>query len=137
MKRIIAVLAVALSSAWAPVVTHADPIHRPGAEQQIFTLTCGGSEVTLIGASPQSASALVVDTNQVSIAFLATVTAEATIVRGRCLPYGDGITFWPVAEVVRSVAALGEETDPAVVTAQDQGDRRVPLLQQGAVTPHP
>ncbi len=49
--------------------------------------------------------------------FLGSVSAEATVVRGRCLPYGDGITFWPVAEVVRSVAALGEETDPEVVTA--------------------
>ncbi len=27
---------------------------------------------------------------------------------GRCLPYGEGITFWPVAEIVWSAAELGE-----------------------------
>jgi len=26
---------------------------------------------------------------------------EATVVRGPCLSYGEGITYWPVAEVVR------------------------------------
>jgi tetratricopeptide (TPR) repeat protein len=31
---------------------------------------------------------------------------EARVVRGRCLPYGDGITYWPVVEVVRQLAAL-------------------------------
>jgi predicted ATPase/class 3 adenylate cyclase len=25
--------------------------------------------------------------------------AEATVLRGRCLPYGDGITFWPLVEM--------------------------------------
>src|SRR6266508_2451209 len=28
------------------------------------------------------------------------IEVEATVVRGRCLPYGEGITFWPVAETV-------------------------------------
>jgi class 3 adenylate cyclase/tetratricopeptide (TPR) repeat protein len=27
---------------------------------------------------------------------------------GRCLPYGEGITFWPVAEIVRAAAGIGE-----------------------------
>jgi class 3 adenylate cyclase/tetratricopeptide (TPR) repeat protein len=31
---------------------------------------------------------------------------EARVVRGRCLPYGEGITYWPVAEVVKQLAAL-------------------------------
>jgi len=31
---------------------------------------------------------------------------------GRCLPYGEGITFWPVAEVVKAAAAIGDQ-DPA------------------------
>src|SRR5205814_764027 len=30
--------------------------------------------------------------------FLATVASHATVLRGRCLSYGEGITFWPVAE---------------------------------------
>jgi class 3 adenylate cyclase len=28
------------------------------------------------------------------------------VLRGRCLPYGDGITFWPLAEVLKSVAGI-------------------------------
>ena len=35
---------------------------------------------------------------------------EATIGRGRCLPYGDGITYWPVRELVHSLAGI-EESD--------------------------
>jgi class 3 adenylate cyclase/tetratricopeptide (TPR) repeat protein len=32
---------------------------------------------------------------------------RATILVGRCLPYGDGITFWPVVEIVKRAAHLG------------------------------
>jgi class 3 adenylate cyclase/tetratricopeptide (TPR) repeat protein len=35
----------------------------------------------------------------------------ALVIRGRCLPYGDGITFWPLREVVRD--ACGILTDDA------------------------
>ncbi len=28
------------------------------------------------------------------------------IVRGRCLPYGEGITYWPMAEIVREIAGV-------------------------------
>ena len=33
--------------------------------------------------------------------FLARVGGEATVMRGRCLPYGEGITYWPLAEAIR------------------------------------
>jgi class 3 adenylate cyclase/tetratricopeptide (TPR) repeat protein len=29
---------------------------------------------------------------------------EAAVVRGRCLPYGEGISYWPVIEVLRQLA---------------------------------
>ena len=32
---------------------------------------------------------------------LAEVRDEATVVTGRCLPYGEGITYWPLRDVVR------------------------------------
>jgi class 3 adenylate cyclase/tetratricopeptide (TPR) repeat protein len=35
--------------------------------------------------------------------------ADARIVSGRCLPYGDGITFWPVAEVVKDACAITDD----------------------------
>ena len=31
--------------------------------------------------------------------------AEATVLTGRCLPYGDGITFWPLRELVAQAGA--------------------------------
>jgi class 3 adenylate cyclase/tetratricopeptide (TPR) repeat protein len=40
---------------------------------------------------------------------------DARVVRGRCLPYGEGITYWPVIEVVKQVAAL--PSDPAAAAA--------------------
>ena len=40
---------------------------------------------------------------------------EATVVRGRCLPYGDGITYWPVVEVLKQLD--DRPTDEAAVAA--------------------
>ena len=40
---------------------------------------------------------------------------EGRVVRGRCLPYGEGITYWPVVEVVKQLAAL--PSDPEVAAA--------------------
>jgi class 3 adenylate cyclase/tetratricopeptide (TPR) repeat protein len=32
---------------------------------------------------------------------------RATVLVGRCLPYGEGITFWPVVDIVKQAASLG------------------------------
>ena len=37
--------------------------------------------------------------------------ADANVLVGQCLPYGDGITYWPVAEMLRAVAGIGERDD--------------------------
>ena len=34
------------------------------------------------------------------------------VLRGRCLPYGDGITWWPLAEILKTHAGI-LDTDPA------------------------
>ena len=41
---------------------------------------------------------------------------SATVLRGRCLPYGNGITFWPLTEAVGGVAAIESDDSPAVAT---------------------
>jgi class 3 adenylate cyclase len=40
---------------------------------------------------------------------------EALVVRGRCLSYGEGITYWPVVEVLKQLDAL--PSDPAAAAA--------------------
>src|SRR5207344_917555 len=46
---------------------------------------------------------------------------RATFVRGRCLSYGQGITYWPIAEIVRS--AVGIAPDDTHDTARDHLNR--------------
>ncbi len=62
--------------------------------------------VTLVGDAG-------VGKTRLSKEFLEAARAQATIVSGRCLPYGDGITFWPVIEVVQGAAGLAESDTPA------------------------
>ena len=38
--------------------------------------------------------------------FTAGVEDEATVVVGRCLPYGEGITYWPLIEIVNDLAGV-------------------------------
>ena len=45
----------------------------------------------------------------------ALAATDARVLRGRCLPYGDGITYWPVVEVVKQLGAL--PTDPRAAGA--------------------
>nr|MDQ2982014.1 AAA family ATPase [Actinomycetota bacterium] len=39
---------------------------------------------------------------------------DARLVEGRCLPYGEGITFWPLAEAAKAHAGI-LDTDPAEI----------------------
>lgn len=52
--------------------------------------------------------------------FLERNAESAQVLRGHCLAYGDGITFWPLGEVVRQAAAIGEEDPTVVATAKLQ-----------------
>jgi class 3 adenylate cyclase/tetratricopeptide (TPR) repeat protein len=46
---------------------------------------------------------------------------DATVVRGRCLPYGEGITYWPLIEVLQQLPpATDLGLEPAAVAAIEQ-----------------
>jgi tetratricopeptide (TPR) repeat protein len=47
---------------------------------------------------------------------------EATVVRGRCLPYGDGITYWPVVEVLKQLDVLPSDEAAAVAIGSLLGE---------------
>ena len=57
--------------------------------------------------------------------FAASVAEEARVVRGRCLPYGDGITFWPVAEMVRDACGIG------IDESRDTARRKIASVLRG------
>jgi class 3 adenylate cyclase len=40
------------------------------------------------------------------------------VVRGRCLSYGDGITYWPVVEILTAVARIEQTDGPDVVRSK-------------------
>ena len=44
--------------------------------------------------------------------FLRSASREATVLRGHCLPYGEGITFWPLTEIVHDAGGIGEDDTP-------------------------
>ena len=50
---------------------------------------------------------------------------DCTMLRGRCLPYGEGIAYWPLAEIVRTAARI----DPGI--SPDQARLRVRALMDG------
>ena len=50
--------------------------------------------------------------------FVRNLEGRATVIRGRCLPYGQGITFWPLAEAVREAAAIQEGDSADVAGAR-------------------
>jgi class 3 adenylate cyclase len=58
-------------------------------------------------------------------AFVASVADRATIFAGHCLSYGEGITFWPLAEIVRAAAGIRDED------AQEEAHDRVRALLAG------
>jgi class 3 adenylate cyclase/tetratricopeptide (TPR) repeat protein len=63
---------------------------------------------SLLGAAGVGKSRLVAE-------FLGGV--DATVAHGRCLPYGEGITYWPLAEAVRGLAPQMGALTPGVAGA--------------------
>ncbi len=48
------------------------------------------------------------------------VGGEAIVVAGRCLPYGDGITFWPLREIIEQLSAE-QPLDEILTSAEEDG----------------
>ncbi len=44
--------------------------------------------------------------------FLSGLGGQALVARGRCLPYGEGITFWPLLEAVKEAVGLDDGDSP-------------------------
>jgi class 3 adenylate cyclase/tetratricopeptide (TPR) repeat protein len=59
---------------------------------------------------------------------LVSAAGDALVLEGRCLPYGSGITYWPLREIVRDV-------DLAAILADDAAHGRI-LEAIGRAEPH-
>ena len=68
-------------------------LERARAEQRCELLTVVGDAG--VGKSRLVAEAL--------------ASVDATVARGRCLPYGEGITYWPVVEVLKQLDVLPDD----------------------------
>jgi class 3 adenylate cyclase/tetratricopeptide (TPR) repeat protein len=67
--------------------------------------------VTLVGDAGVGKSRLTAE-------FLRSASARALALGGRCLPYGEGITFWPIAEAVKAQAGIVSDDDAAEAAAK-------------------
>jgi class 3 adenylate cyclase/tetratricopeptide (TPR) repeat protein len=66
---------------------------------------------TVIGSPGVGKSRLVYE-------FVSAIADRSTVLRGRCLPYGAGITYWPVVEMVRQAAAITDEDEVDVAAGK-------------------
>jgi predicted ATPase/class 3 adenylate cyclase/DNA-binding winged helix-turn-helix (wHTH) protein len=101
----------------------ASPLESPlvNRERQLGSLTSSFTAavsdrachlVTVLGAAGVGKSRLVHE-------FVGGLGDEGSVLRGRCLPYGEGITYWPLAEVVSDMTGAGghgpaEQSVPAI-----------------------
>jgi class 3 adenylate cyclase/tetratricopeptide (TPR) repeat protein len=60
---------------------------------------------------------------------LSRVGDRARVGEGRCLSYGEGITYWPVSQIVRQLAGIGESD------ARDLALQKLDALCEGASDP--
>ena len=70
--------------------------------------------ITIVGEPGVGKSRLVAE---------ALASLPARVVRGRCLPYGDGITYWPVVEVLKQLALLPDDEAAADAIRSLLGER--------------
>jgi class 3 adenylate cyclase/tetratricopeptide (TPR) repeat protein len=86
-------------AAATPLIGRADELEGLRAAAAAILSDGGGRLVTVVGEAGVGKSRLLRE-------FTDGLEGPATVIRGRCLPYGEGITFWPVAEAVRAAAGI-------------------------------
>jgi class 3 adenylate cyclase len=74
-----------------------DALRRAGRERRCHLFT-------VLGAPGVGKSRLVAE-------LASEAAGAATVLVGHCLPYGDGITYWPVAEILRAAAGMDDADD--------------------------
>ena len=80
-------------------------------EFQLVVSTRSSACITVLGEAGIGKSRLVEE-------FARNIGDAAQVLRGGCLAYGRGITFWPLVEIVRLAARIGADDTPATARAK-------------------
>ena len=111
--------------AGTPFAGRADQLQLLGREFDAVVARRECRLVTVVGEPGVGKSRLTAE-------FVAQIGARARVVRGRCLSYGEGITFWAVGEIVRELAGIHDEHSVAqaraLVEAHVEGAANVPVV---------
>ena len=99
----------------APLVGRDEEMHRLEAAYALAGRERVTMLVTVTGEAGLGKSRLVHE-------LAGRLSREANVVTGRCLPYGEGITFWPLREVVRQAGANHESADAIKAVLGDEAD---------------
>ena len=99
----------------APLVGRDEEIRRFEAACAVATREQVTMLVTVIGEAGLGKTRLVHET-------AGRLGPEVNVLTGRCLPYGEGITFWPLREVVRQAAGGHDPPDRIQALLDGQAD---------------
>ncbi|HEY4349481.1 MAG TPA: adenylate/guanylate cyclase domain-containing protein [Gaiellaceae bacterium] len=112
-ERVPAYRLVSVSEIGGPARRHDIPLVGRGAELaelagalEVATQSRSCRLVTVVADAGTGKSRLIAELSELAAGRGGLVT------RGRCLPYGRGITFWPLVEIVTQVAGITEEDGP-------------------------
>src|SRR5262249_24407529 len=97
----------------APLVDRGDEMRRLRAAYAQATRDRGTMTGSVIGAGGQGKTRLVQES-------AGRLGRDVNVVTGRCLPYGEGITFWPRRELVQQAA--GGHDSPERIKALLEGE---------------
>jgi class 3 adenylate cyclase/tetratricopeptide (TPR) repeat protein len=86
-----------------PLVGRERELSQLHAELALASATRTSRLVTILAEAGVGKSRLIEELGQ---------TAEGRLYSGRCLPYGRGHTYWPVAEIFRTAAAIPDDDSP-------------------------
>jgi class 3 adenylate cyclase/tetratricopeptide (TPR) repeat protein len=73
--------------------------------QRAFLETAEGRRCQLVTVIGQAG----VGKSRLAQQFLSSAAERPSVIRGRCLSYGEGITYWPIAEAIRQGAAIRDD----------------------------
>src|SRR3954465_10788332 len=108
------------------------PMHRSATSMHAGSSRCPagrgsarrGSPAGVCGGRPR-AGAAVIGKTRLADEFVRRTAVDARVLIGRCLSYGEGITYWPIAEAIRAEAGIHDEDD-----ADDVRHALLPLVPE-------